>query len=257
MSEPGRWIQAEAGMQAPRMRLFCLPHAGGGASFYRGWQAQMPTGVQVCRVQPPGRENRIGEPAYRQMTVLVAELVAQLRPWLDQPFALFGHSMGSVVAYELVCALQRMGRTPVHLWVSACRAPHIADAAPIHSLPRAEFLAALGARGGTPRSVLENPDYMAMMEPVLRADLELIERWHRSSWQPLPCPITALAATDDGVTPLEAVQAWAPYTHAGFALQRFSGGHFYLSDPALSVPALVGRTLAPHLTSPLTQESFA
>lgn len=253
VNSPRNWIQADAGVQPTRMRLFCLPHAGGGASFFRSWQAQMPAGVQVCRIQPPGREGRIGEPAYRQMTVLVAELAAQMRPWLDQPFALFGHSMGSVVAYELACALQRMARTPVQLWVSACRAPHIADIRPIHHLPRAEFLAALGARGGTPRSVLENQDYMAMMEPVLRADLELIERWHRSTWQPLPCPITALAATDDGVTPLQAVQAWHPYTNAGFALQRFSGGHFYLSDPALAVPALVGRTLAQHLN----QESFA
>lgn len=253
VNSPRAWIQADAGVQPTRMRLFCLPHAGGGASFFRSWQAQMPAGVQVCRIQPPGREGRIGEPAYRQMTVLVAELAAQMRPWLDQPFALFGHSMGSVVAYELACALQRMARTPVQLWVSACRAPHLADIRPIHHLPRAEFLAALGARGGTPRSVLENQDYMAMMEPVLRADLELIERWHRSTWQPLPCPITALAATDDGVTPLEAVQAWRPYTNAGFALQCFSGGHFYLSDPALAVPALVGRTLAHHLN----QESFA
>jgi surfactin synthase thioesterase subunit len=185
--------------------------------------------------------------------VLVAELAAQMLPWLDRPFALFGHSMGSVVAYELACSLQRMERMPVQLWVSACRAPHIADIRPIHHLPRADFLAALGARGGTPRSVLENLDYMAMMEPVLRADLELIERWHRSTWQPLPCPVTALAATDDGVTPLEAVQAWRPYTSAGFELQRFSGGHFYLSDPALSVAALVGRSLAQHLN----QESIA
>lgn len=253
MNAPRSWIQAQAGAQPPRMRLFCLPHAGGGASFFRSWQAQMPPGVQVCRIQPPGREGRIGEPAYRQMAVLVAELAAQMRPWLDQPFALFGHSMGSVVAYELACALQRMARTPVQLWVSACRAPHIADIQPIHHLPRAEFLAALAARGGTPASVLENQDFMALMEPVLRADLELIERWHRSTWQPLPCPITALAATDDGVTPLDAVQAWRPYTNAGFELHRFSGGHFYLSDPALSVPALVGRTLAQHLN----QESIA
>lgn len=247
MSPSRSWIQADECAPDPRMRLFCLPHAGGGASFYRAWQAQMPTGVQVCRIQPPGRENRIGEPAYRQMTVLVAELAAQLRPWLDRPFALFGHSMGSVVAYELACALQRMACTPVRLWVSACRAPHIADIRPIHHLPRADFLATLGARGGTPRSVLENSDYMAMMEPVLRADLELIERWHRNTWQPLPCPITALAATDDGVTPLDAVQAWRPYTHAGFELHRFTGGHFYLSDPALSVAAQVGRTLAAHM----------
>ncbi|MET3493993.1 thioesterase II family protein [Variovorax boronicumulans] len=253
MSTPKSWVQADATPGTPRMRLFCLPHAGGGASFYRGWQMHMPQDVQVCRIQPPGRENRIGELAYRHMTVLVAELAAQLQPWLDQPFALFGHSMGSVVAYELACALQRAGSAPAHLWVSACRAPHIADTRQIHHLPQAEFFAALGARGGTPGSVLNNSDYMAMMEPVLRADLALIERWHRTTWQPLPCPVTALAATDDGVTPLDAVEAWRPYTHARFELHRFTGGHFYLSDPALSVPALVGRALAAHMN----QESIA
>jgi len=120
------WLIRPQPQPAARLRLFCFPYAGGSASIYHSWDAELPVGVELCAVQLPGRQNRILEDAFSTMPDLIAALVTALAPALDRPFAFFGHSMGAITAFELARALRRLDRPgPVYLAVSAHRAPQL------------------------------------------------------------------------------------------------------------------------------------
>src|SRR5437870_3798527 len=97
------WVAFRKARKHARMRLFCFPYAGGGAPVYRAWPNDLPHEVEVCPLQLPGRENRLGETPFTRMEPLIDALTQALTPYLDMPFALFGHSMGAAVAYEVGC----------------------------------------------------------------------------------------------------------------------------------------------------------
>lgn len=229
----GSWVAFQSLQSAARQRLFCFPHAGGGATAYRAWLKALPDAVQVCPVQLPGREQRLRETPINTMEALLGPLLAGLQPWLDRPFSFFGHSMGAVIAYELSHQLRRQGLPmPTQLLVSGRRAPHCsARDEQTFDLPDDEFLAKLAALNGSPREVLENTELMALMLPMLRADFQLIEtyRWNPST-PSLDCPITALGGDNDPKASLEELRAWAELTRGPFQLQCFAGGHFYLQE---------------------------
>src|SRR5260370_20858382 len=170
-SHPCLFLRAER--QKSLLRLFCLPSAGGGSSAYRDWQNGFPSEIEVCPVQLPGRENRFSEPPATSMPSLVRALAAGLSPFLDRPFALFGHSLGALVAFELCQELRSM-RQPVanHLFVSARPAPHLPDRRPpIHHLPDEALAAELRRLNGTPEDVLGDSALIELILPHLRADV--------------------------------------------------------------------------------------
>src|SRR3954469_937665 len=147
-----------------QMRLFCFPHAGAGASAYREWETELAGTLQVCRVQLPGREERVREPAFTNVLRLAEVLADELEPWFDRPFAFFGHSMGALIAFELTRELRRRALPlPAHLFVSARRAPHLpARKRALHALPDDEFDADLRALDGTRAAVLADRELMAL-----------------------------------------------------------------------------------------------
>ncbi|MFD2176704.1 thioesterase II family protein [Veronia pacifica] len=230
----------------PSIRLFCFPFAGGGASAYRHWEKAMPDHVQTCRVQLPGRENRIKAFPIREMNTLLNALAIEIQPLLDRPFAFFGHSMGAIVAYELARKLTDKGYQPDILFVSGCRPPHIVDTQPIHHLSTPEFVDALKSRGGIHEELLNSAEYMAMVEPTLRADLELIESWHRDFDTPLSCPLHVFAALDDKVSPIEVTHEWAKYSTLPLISHSLKGGHFFVQDPTQNVTGRVASALKPY-----------
>ena len=123
-----RWFAGRTPNAQARLRLFCFPYAGAGASVFRAWTGAFGPDIEVCPVQLPGRETRHHEPSLRSFNELVPAVAAGLEPWLDRPFALFGHSLGGVVAYETARWLEAtLGRSPAHLFISARRAPHVPD----------------------------------------------------------------------------------------------------------------------------------
>lgn len=228
-SSKSAWIHCFEPDPGARLRLFCVPYAGGGASVYRGWPASLPPGIELCAIQLPGRETRIAEPRFSRMGPLVEALREAVAPWLDRPYALFGHSMGAEVAFELVRALRRTGGPqPRHLFVSARPAPQRPRRPPLHHLPHDAFVAQLRRLGGTPDAVLASPELMELVIPVLRADFAVLETNGYQAEPPLDCPISAFHGVDDDRATEEDMQAWAAQTAAAFRLRAFPGGHFFL-----------------------------
>lgn len=246
------WLLRYVERPHARGRLFCFPHAGVGGSAYRLWHRSLPEGLDVCAIQPPGREDRLREPPHSSIAGMVEDLLPALRPALDLPFAFFGHSMGAVVAAEVARSLEQQGAAlPSHLFVSGRRPPHVPGSeTPIHRLPDAEFTDKLQERyGGIPAELLKEPEIMQLLLPGLRADFCALETHRPPRRGPLSCAISVFGGADDPLTPREHLEAWRNETRAAFRVRVFPGGHFYLSAGKAreDVLADLAVTLAPLL----------
>jgi medium-chain acyl-[acyl-carrier-protein] hydrolase len=232
------------------LRLFCFPYAGGGASVFRAWRDELPAQIEVCALQLPGRENRLAEAPIRGMESLVDALAPVLGAYLDKPFALFGHSMGGRVAFELARRLRaEHGVEPRHLLVSACRAPQVPnDDDRTHGLPDDEFVDALRRLRGVPEEVLRNRELREIFLPVLRADFTLFETTRYRPEAPLGCPITAFGGTEDTKLRRERLEPWRAQTRAGFTLTMIPGDHFYLQTQRATLLRHVAAVLYPLVT---------
>lgn len=217
-----------------QLRLLCLPHAGAGALTYRTWGAGLAPQVDVWPVQPPGREHRVSQTPYDRLDPLVTDLARELIAVLEPPYAVFGHSVGAIVAFELVRQLQRLGGpAPVHLFVAGRHAPQQPYHLPrMHDAPIEDLAREIGSLGGTPATFLADPDFLADMAPLLRADFAVNETYGYRPGPPLAVPITAFAATADPRAGRAHLAAWAEQTTAGFALRPIPGDHFAVINQA-------------------------
>lgn len=224
------WVTCPNRNPQAKLRLFCFHYAGGGASVFRTWSYSLPQSVEVCAIEFPGRGMRRRESPFTQLEPLVQHLASPLLPYLDKPFAFFGHSMGGLVSFELTRLLRReYGVSPVHLFVSGHRAPQVPDPnPPIHALPESEFLQELRRFNGTPEAVLENAELMQLFLPTLRADFAVVETYAYAPELPLDCPITAFGGLQDREVSCNELEAWREQTNASFVLEMFPGDHFFL-----------------------------
>ncbi|MGF1660875.1 MAG: thioesterase II family protein [Kineosporiaceae bacterium] len=222
--------------------LFCLPHAGGAASVFRSWAGRLP-GLDVAPVQLPGRETRIREAPYTVMEHLAADLAAVIRSAAaGRGFALYGHSLGALAAFEVTRELRRLGAPqPTHLIVSGSPSP-AASRPPrviISELSTPELVNVLREMGGTPEWLLAEPEFQAMFLPAVRADFGLRERYEYRQEDPLDVPITVIASDDDPRARHPLQTLWATETTAGFQLHTLRGGHFAVFEqPGVTLPHL-------------------
>jgi medium-chain acyl-[acyl-carrier-protein] hydrolase len=247
------WITRSTPQPNAAMRLFCLPYAGGGSIIFHHWGRELPADIEVCAIKLPGRESRLSETPFVRVAPLVQALVEGLTPYLDRPFALFGHSLGGLVSFELAHELLRQQRpAPVHLLVSAMRAPHLPAANPgMHDLPTAAFIARLRDFRGTPEAILNHRHMMDMLMPTLRADFAMSETHTYVAKEPLDCPITVLGGQEDTLVSEEALRAWQGYTHHTFTMHTIPGGHFFIQSARSVVLEKVVQALHPHLLQAL------
>lgn len=227
--------------------LLCLPFAGAGASFYRPWSAAAGQGrVRIVPMQLPGRERRIDEEPHRDMHRAVDELLAEAPGALDGAtrVALFGHSLGAVLAYELARRLAGIpGVELVRLFVSGSPAPGSEREQRATGLPDDEFLARVSEFAGLRHAALEDPEMREMILPTLRADIQMHEDYRPSTDEPLPVPVTALRGTRDELVSAEDAMAWAKFTSRDFGYAELPGGHMYLIESPAPLLRVVERAV--------------
>lgn len=244
-----RWLRPAArqtGGASPRVRLVCLPHAGGTAGLYQGWDRRLPDAVEQLAVQYPGRQDRLADDAVETMEVMAERVTEALLELAPLPLALFGHSMGGLVAYEVARRLEQRGGTELrHLFVSACPAPGHDRADDLPDPGDDDALVAFVHRqGGAAAGLYAYPELRELLLPSLRADFRLLTAYaplrtaHR-----LSTPITALGGDRDAGCGPDRLDAWAGLTRGAWQRHGFSGGHFYLEDAGTGFLDVVAREL--------------
>jgi len=215
--------------------LFCLPYAGGGSTLFRGWGERL--SFDTVAVELPGRCRRFGEPSARSMDAIVEPLLEALRPHVERPFALFGHSLGGLIAFELAHRCHdRFGREPDHVVIAAIPPPPHEPPPPV---PRQGGEAALARRlrfaGGTPPDALANEELMRILAPRLDADFEVVDTYRPQRERKLACPLTVVGGDADPVAPPDSLNAWRDETSGPFRRLVMPGGHFFTTsqEPAL------------------------
>jgi medium-chain acyl-[acyl-carrier-protein] hydrolase len=239
------WVSFPRPNAQARLRFFCFPYAGGAASAFYNWPAELPNYVEVCPIQLPGRENRMSEPPTMDLLALVQSLFDGIMPLLDKPFVFFGHSMGAIISFELARRLRRLGRPlPLHLFASGSRAPQFPETEITYNLPELELVETLKRLNGTPVEVLGNPAWRKAFLPLVRADLAIDETYMYYADAPLDCPITVFGGTDDKEVLLEELEGWRSQTRSAFSLSIFSGDHFFLRTSRKPLLRAISKELA-------------
>lgn len=224
------WLAHHKPNANAKLRLFCFPYAGGSGMLYQSWFRNLPRAVEVCPVQPPGRGDRLREQPFTRLESLVQAAAEELRPYFDLPFAFFGHSMGALISFELARLLRKEGMTqPRQLFLSGCNAPQLPSSdRPIHNVPDPELIEELRRLNGTPQEVLDHPELMELMLPIIRADMAVCETYAYKPEPPLDSAISAFGGLQDLGVPRAGVRAWESQTTSSFAMWMFEGDHFFL-----------------------------
>ena len=245
---PDVWV-VRSGSRKPRLRLFCFPYAGAGASIFNGWVEELPGGIELCAIQLPGRENRIAETPFASLSSLVPPVVDAVRPLLDLPLAVFGHSMGALIGFEFTRSLRQTLRIqPVHLFVSAHRAPQLTRVNRRRSeLNDVEFLDELRRLNGTQPGVLEHDELRDLVVSLMRADLGVCDTYRYSDEPPLDCAISAFGGLADREVDRAALAPWSAQTRNRFELRMLPGDHFFIRHSLTRLLEAISSDVRRHL----------
>jgi surfactin synthase thioesterase subunit len=234
------WLPGFDRSARPRLRLFALPCAGRGAAQYASWARLLPPEVQLCPIQLPGRESRAAEPPATDLVGLAAQLVPAVAPLLETPFAVFGHSMGALLGFELSRALRAtFGIEPVHLVVAAGPPPQHEHT---HRPGPEEIAAQVAASlAGVPDGP-ERDEALAHATRVLAADTEMCRTYAFTPAAPLDCPVTAIHAESDPGVPAALMAGWSVHTTGAFTQLGVAGDHF-IAESWATLPSVVLSTM--------------
>jgi surfactin synthase thioesterase subunit len=245
MPGAGRWFEPAEIDPDAALRLFLFPHAGSGVSIYKEWDALLPRSVAHQCVQLPGRQQRLGEQAFTEMTPLLDTLCEAVAAELDdRPYAFFGHCMGAQIAYRLAAMLERDGQqTPVLIGASGWAPEGFRTPTLEHSrLPEAELRQWIVDLGSLPADVRHDEELLAIVIPALRADLAVcataVDRGEK-----VCCPVVSYGGRTDPLMFPGAMASWTDRTASYLGNSEFPGGHFYIDDHAQTVTSDLTRHL--------------
>jgi surfactin synthase thioesterase subunit len=238
------WVRRYHPSPQARVRLVCLPHAGGSASFFLPMSKALSPAVDVLCVQYPGRQDRRNEPCVQNLEDLAEQVTRVLLPWLGMPLALFGHSMGATLAFEIARRIERDHATsPVHLFASGRRSPSRRRNERVHLADDRALLAELRSLSGTDALVFGDEEVLRMVLPAIRGDYRAAETYSYQPGPRLSCPITVLVGDADTKVTAEEALAWREHTDGEFDCRTFDGGHFYLTGHQEEILRLVTERL--------------
>ena len=240
------WITSPRTNSQARVRLYCFPYSGASASVYYPWIEILPTSIELIPVQLPGRGKRVSEAPFTDLHKLVLVLEkALINSFIEKPFAMFGHSMGALVAYELSRRLEKNYQlSPLILFASGHNAPHLPDRAdPIHHLEESAFLDRIRKLNGTPEEVLQDQELVDLLIPILRADFKLSETYEYKAGHCLSCPVIGCGGLQDEYLDRKSLDAWRELTDYGSSIRLFPGDHFYLNQNRHSLLQVIAQEL--------------
>jgi surfactin synthase thioesterase subunit len=244
-SDNARWVRRYHQASAGARRLVCLPHAGGSASFYFPVSRALSPAVEVLAIQYPGRQDRRQEPCVDSIPELARQVFAALGPWLDEPLAIFGHSLGASLGFELARLMEaRHGRPAAHLFASGRRAPSATRHETVHLLDDEGLLADVRKLSGTASAVLDDAELLRAALPAIRSDYRAAETYEYVPGPKLSCPVTVFTGDADPKTTIDEAKAWERHTSGPFDLQVLSGGHFFLTEHQPAILRTLSTVLA-------------
>jgi surfactin synthase thioesterase subunit len=226
-------------MAAP-ITLLCLPCAGASATMYLRWRRLLPTWVRVEPVELAGRGSRIADPLCANFQAAVEDICARVQPWVSGPYALYGHSMGALLAYGVVTRLRTLGMPPPQLLIaSGSASPSARDNSRLERMRgRSDLLDDLRRQGGTPEAVFDDKELLALTLAVLEADYALCLDYRHDEEAPLALPLRVMGGRRDDIAP-ERLRAWQDVAQQPIALEYFDGGHFFIRDSERAVLAAI------------------
>jgi medium-chain acyl-[acyl-carrier-protein] hydrolase len=217
-----------------KVKLFCFPYAGGAASAYSQWRQYLDPNIEIRAIELAARGRRMRQPNYNSIDDAVDDVYNIIKDELIQgPYALFGHSMGSMIAIELPYKIKKNNLPgPIHIFFSGRSAPQVSreNKRRLHHLPDKEFKQQLLEMGGTPKEFFEHPELLEVFLPLLKSDFRLTETYiHPQKDAPLDCDITVLWGKQDEDS-VDEVDAWRVHTKGNFDIHAFEGGHFFIHE---------------------------
>jgi medium-chain acyl-[acyl-carrier-protein] hydrolase len=234
-----------------KIKLFCFPYAGGSAVMYHKWKPFLDSKIELIPIELAGRGKRINEVLYRDVPDAIEDIYRLVSREIDfSPYALFGHSMGGMLSYQLSQKLiENNYHSPVHIFFSGRNAPHVKrqDEEKYHLLEGEDFKKKVIELGGTPRELFDHPELMEVFLPLLKNDFKLAETdIHHGEIRPFNCNITVLLGKDEDLT-TEQCDGWKKHTKKMCTIHYFEGGHFFLHDETKQIVGFINNTLLSNL----------
>ena len=231
-----------------KIKLFCFPYAGGSAVIYNKWKPYLDSEIELVPVELAGRGKRIRDAFYNDVPEVIEDVFNVVKEQIPQsPYALFGHSMGGMISYELAQKIRACNlRLPLHLFVAGRSAPHVKrpDEKKYHLMSDADFKAEVIGLGGTPVEFFEHPELMNILLPLLKNDFRIAEADRAmNEIQPLDGNITVFFGKDEDLTP-EQCDGWKKHTKQLCSIHYFEGGHFFLHTQTEQIVNFINRTLS-------------
>ncbi len=239
MSSP--WIVRLGQVIRPRLRLLCIPQAGGGPVTFQPLAAELPDDIELLALRLPGRESRRREAPVRDMGEVVSAVLAALEEYEDLPLALFGYCSGAYLMVELAREILRARQPSLHRLFAcgACGPAHVDRARGVYAMRDAEFKDYLRSFGIMPALILEDPSLFSIFEPAIRADFETWETTPYRPGPPMAVPITVIGGRADPMVDFEELIEWREHTAREFTMRIFPGGHGFFSTGVTALGAAV------------------